>query len=122
MPIPFRHDWADNLPPAKIYPLGARDRKVVNDTFEPLHAAGKMQYTTQPTPFGFPVFVTWKKVPDPKNPGAQIDKGHAVVDLRGTNKILLPDSYQIPLQSDLFASLRSTRYISTMDALSFFYQ
>ena len=122
MPIPFRHDWADNLPPAKIYPLGARDCKVVDDTFELLHAAGKMQYTTQPTPFGFPVFVTWKKVLDPKNLGAQIDKGRAVVDLRSANKISLPDSYQIPLQSDLFTSLYSARYISTIDALSFFYQ
>jgi hypothetical protein len=61
------------------------------------------------------------KIPNPKNPGQMIDKPRAVVDIRGLNRISVMDSYQILLQADLFAELRGTRYISTMDATSFFY-
>ena len=121
MPIPLRYDWQDHLPPPKIYPAGSRDREVIDKAFEPLQATGKLEYTKQPTPFAFPVFVVWKKVPDPKT-GAEIDKPRAVVDIRGLNKNVIPDSYQVPLQEDLFVGLRGARYISTMDALSFFYQ
>ena len=34
----------------------------------------------------------------------------------------MPDSYQIPLQSDILAGLIGCTHISTVDALSFFYQ
>ena len=121
MPIPLRHDWQDKLPPPKIYPAGARDREVIDKAFDPLQAAGKLEFTKHPTPFSFPVFVVWKKVVEPKS-GEEVDKPRAVVDIRGLNKIAVPDSYQVPLQADLFANLRGARFISTMDALSFFYQ
>jgi len=87
-----------------------------------LQAAGKLSYTTQPTPFAFPVFVVWSKVPDPKTPRQVVDKPRAVVDIRSLNRISVIDSYQIPLQADLFSELRGARYISTIDATSFFYQ
>jgi len=122
MPVLLRHDWQDRLPPPKAYPVGLRDREVIDKAFDPLQAAGKLEYTELPTPFAFPVFVVWKDVPDPERPGETIRKPRAVVDIRGLNRISVPDSYQIPLQEDIFAELRGARYISTMDAVSFFYQ
>lgn len=68
-----------------------------------LQAQGKLEYTTRPTPFAYPVFVVWKTVPAPD--GKMEEKPRGVVDIRGLNKMSIPDSYQIPLQSDLFAGL-----------------
>ena len=44
------------------------------------------------------------------------------VDIRGLDKTSDRDSYQIPLQSDLFPSLLGYAYITNMDCMSFCYQ
>jgi hypothetical protein len=111
MPLPVVHDWETKVPPPKMYNLGPRDRAAVDEMCDKLQTEGKMEFTTRPTPFGFPVFVVWKN-----------GKARAVVDIRGLNKITVPDSYQIPLQSDLFSRLLGCQYITTVDCLSFFYQ
>ena len=53
MPINLKADAVAK--PAKVYPLGHKDREVVDKTFDNLHEQGKMRYTTQPTPFSYPV-------------------------------------------------------------------
>jgi len=45
-----------------------------------------------------------------------------VVDLRGLNKLRIPDAYPMPLQQDVIESLRGMNYISCVDASVFFYQ
>jgi len=38
MRIPLRSDWEDKVPKtARIYPVGNKGRKVINDTFNKLH-------------------------------------------------------------------------------------
>lgn len=40
--------------PTKPYPLGPKDRQVVDETFDKLHDQGKMGWTTKATPFRRP--------------------------------------------------------------------
>ena len=109
--VPLKDGWSAASLSTKPYPLSAKDRRVVDTTFDKLHEDGKMEWSTEPTPFGFLVFVVWKG-----------DKGRAVVDIRGLNKISTKDSYPVPLQADIIAAVRDCEYISTVDAVSFFYQ
>lgn len=121
MTVPLIEGWEKHMNSlsTKPYPLSSKDKKVVDDTFDKLHSYGKMEHSTEPTPFGFPVFVVWKQVMEN---GKLVQKGRAVVDIRGLNKIVVKDSYPVPLQADLIASLCDCRYLTTVDAVSFFYQ
>ena len=111
LPVPLNDGWEKGTLSTRPYPLSAQDRAVVNTTFDKLHADGKMTWTDKPTPFGFPVFVVWKGT-----------KGRAVVDIRGLNKVSAKDSYPVPLQADILSAIRGAKYITTIDAVSFFYQ
>ena len=119
MKLSLRDDWQSRLPKtnrAKIYPLGIKDRAVVDETFDDLQRQGRLEYTTKPTPFSYPVFVVWKTLPNGKR------KGRAVVDIRGLNDLIVPDVYPVPLQSDIIAKLIGCTHLSILDAMSFFYQ
>ena len=41
---------------AKVYPLDSANRKLVDETFDKLHAQKRMEYTSQPTPHDYSVF------------------------------------------------------------------
>ena len=117
MKITLRDDWQSRVSgKAKIYPLGLRDKEVVNKTFNKLHEQGRLVWTNQSTPFSYPVFVVWKTLANGER------KGRPVVDIRALNDLIVPDAYPLPLQSDVIASLQGCRYISVCDAASFFYQ
>ena len=93
MKLPLKSDWEEriNSKGAKVYPLGLKDKEVVDRTFDELHRQGRLMWTTQPTPFSYPVFVVWKDVPSEKR------KGRAVVDIWGLNDLLIRDAYPAPL-------------------------
>ena len=114
MPITLKPE-ASSIKPSRVYPLSTKDKAVVDETFDKLHAQGKLHWTTQPTPFGYPVFVVWRDVNGDR-------KGRVVVDIRGLNKITLPDSYPMPLQSDIINSVAGCQYISVIDAQGYFHQ
>ena len=111
MRIPLVDDWQKTKLPTKIYPLSSKDKQVVDETFDKLHDQGRMQWSDQATPFGFPVFVVKKD-----------GKSRVVVDIRGLNKITVPDAYPLPRQEDIIAAVRGARYISVVDATAFFHQ
>lgn len=116
MRIPLKSDWQSKLNgKSKIYPLGTKDREVLDRTFDELHQKGRLQWTNKATPFAYPVFVTWKTVNG-------VRKGRAVVDIRGLNDLIIPDAYPIPLQAEIISDLRDCSHISVLDASSFFYQ
>ena len=75
----------------KIYFLKPADRKIINDIFDKLHVQGRMEFTTQPTPHGYSVFVIWKT----------IRKNRVVIIIRGFKKITVTNSYFMPLQSNI---------------------
>ena len=119
MKITLRDDWQNRLPTtnksSKVYPLGIQERQVVDDTFDKIQEQGRLEYTAQPTPFSYPVFVVWRNIPD----GSR--KGRAVVDIRGLNDLILPDVYPVPLQGDVIARLLGCTHIAVIDAILFFY-
>lgn len=102
MTIPLVDGWESQLPKSKIYPLGPKDREVVDQAFQPLHDQGKMSYTSRHTQTGFSVFVVWRTV---HKPGREPErKGRAVVDLRPLNKVTLKDVYPNPTMSGIIPS------------------
>lgn len=117
MRIPLKEN-SETRSPTKtaVYPLGARDRDLVDQTFDELHRKGRLQWTTQGTPWSYPCFVVWKTGPD------GIKKGRVVVDVRRLNSMTIPDVYPLPLQSDIIAAVRDCPYISVIDCAGFFYQ
>jgi hypothetical protein len=104
---------------SRVYPLSQKDKDVVDSEFNKMQAQGRMEWTRKPTPFGFPVFVVWKTV---IKQGVPVRKSRVVVDIRGLNKITLPDAYPLPLQADITAAIQGCQFISTMDCSSFFHQ
>ena len=119
MTIPLVEGWENEPMSTKMYPLGAPDRKVVDEAFDKLHNQGKMGWGTKFTPFGFPVFVVWKYS---MINGQRVRKGRAVIDIRNLNRKSPKDSYPLPLQSDIISALLGCAYITTVDAIAFFYQ
>ena len=118
MPITLQPDA--KLPPSKVYPVSQKDREFIDKEFDKLQAQGKLEYTSQPTPYSYPVFVVWRTVHRPDEPPER--KGRVVVDIRGLNKATIPDTYPMPLQADVTALVAGCPYISVFDAASFFYQ
>ena len=121
MKIPLKDGWQNEKLCYKVYPLSEKDRTIVDEEFDKLHEQGKMEWTTQPTPFGYPVFVVWQTIPG-INGAPDTKKGRVVVDIRGLNKIVEPDPYPMPLQSDIISYARGCPFISTIDSTGFFHQ
>lgn len=101
--------------PAKIYPLSPKDKEVVDIAMDKLQRMGKVKFTTQPTPFSYPIFVVWKEVNGEK-------VGRMVVDIRGLNQITLPDTHPIPLQAAMIRCVAGCRYITIVDGSGYFHQ
>ena len=118
MEIPLVDNWESLYKPgqARVYPVGQRDKQVIDAEFDKLHAQDRMEWTTTATPFSFPCFVVWKNVPGGER------KGRVVVDIRALNKITMPDAYPVPSQAEVLAEIKNAKIISTVDAASFFYQ
>jgi len=72
---------------ARIYPLGLRDREVVDKTFDELQRQDRIAWTERETPFSYPVFVVWKTLENGER------KGRVVVDIRGLNAVTIPDAH-----------------------------
>ena len=116
MRIPLRSDWEDHAPSkVKVYPLGLRDRQMVDETFDKLHEQERLAWTEGNTAFNYPCFVVWKTLADGKR------VGRSVVNIRAFNKIARNDVHPVSLQSDVIASVKGCVYLSVLDALAFFY-
>ena len=117
MEIPLVDNWQELYKPgqAKIYPLGPRDREVVDNAFDKLHQQGRMDWTQGSTPFAYPCFVVWTGEGEAR-------KSRVVVDIRALNRITMPDAYPVPLQADILAAVSGAKFISTLDCSAFFYQ
>ena len=117
MEIPLVDNWEDiyKAGQARVYPVGKRDKQVIDDAFDKLHQQGRIDWTNSSTPFSFPCFVVWKDTADGP-------KGRVVVDIRALNKITVPDAYPVPSQAEILALIIHCSHISTIDAAAFFYQ
>ena len=113
MPIPLKSDA--KAKPSKVYPLGQKDREVVDATFDKLQQQGKLKFSTQPTPYSWPCFVVWRDTPQGR-------KGRVVIDIRGLNAITEDDGYPLPLQAEIISLIAGFPYISTVDGVAWFHQ
>lgn len=93
MKILLKPGWETKVSAIKprVYPLGNDARRLVDDTFDELHQQSRINITSDLTSFSFPVFVIWKLDSESKK------KGHAVVNIRKLNDLVLSDSYPLPL-------------------------
>lgn len=106
--------------PARVFRVSPEDKAFIDKEFDALHEQRKMEWTTKPTPYAFPVFVVWHTVHlQGKEPRR---KGRVVVDIRGLNKVSEFDAYSMPLQSDIISSIQGCKYISIMNCAAFFHQ
>lgn len=64
-----------------------------------------MEFSNEPTPFTYPVFVVWRTIT--KEDGSTTQKARVVVDIHGLNKITMPDSYPLLRQSDIIAAVKA---------------
>ena len=117
MRIPLRADWESKITGRpKVYPLGIKDRLIMDEVFDKLQAQGRLEFTKQPTPFCFPVFVVHKVLPNGS------DHGRPVVDIRKLNQVSTRDAYPLPPQSDIIGLISGCLYVTCVDGASFFYQ
>lgn len=59
MEIPLVDNWRDlyKAGQARVYPVGVRDKQVIDEAFNKVHAQGRMEWATTSTPFLFPCFI-----------------------------------------------------------------
>lgn len=96
--------------------MGNKAQRVIDNTFDEMHKQGHLEYTIDPTPFSFLVFVIYKTDSHGKR------KSRAVFDIRKLNDLVLPDSYPLFLQSEIIANVQRYTNLAVLDAASFFYQ
>ena len=116
MKLSLKTNWENNVKEKiRIYSLNARDKKVIDDTFDELQSQDKLTYITESTFFSFSCFVVWRESPDKK-------KSRIVVDIRELNVISQFDVYFISLQIDVLQAMQNCTHISIIDCFDFFYQ
>lgn len=115
MRIELLDGWQKQKVASRMYPLSRKDEEVVDKIFNELHRIDRMEWVHRPTPFGAPVFVVWRTVKG-------VAKGRVVIDMRALNKVVVPDNYPLPLQETMINCLRGKKFITAIDASSFFYQ
>ena len=116
MKIPLKSDWEKRVTEkAKMYSLDAKDRELINKTFDDLHRTGRMFWINQSTSFSYSCFCVWKNVDDEK-------KDRVVIDIRNLNAITQSDAYSLSLQTNIIIAVRDCDYISVIDCSAFFYQ
>lgn len=100
----------------RVYLLGNEACQLVDKTFDKMHRLGRLKFTTEHTLFSLPIFVIWKNDAKGKR------KGRAIIDIQKLNKMVLSDSYPLPLQSEIIANIQGCINLAILDAASFFYQ
>ena len=117
MKIFLKSDWESRVfEKAKIYSLEARDKALVDKTFDVLHEKGKLFWINEFTSFKYLVFCVWK------NDEKSVLKRRVVVDIRDLNVISQSDAYSLSLQGKIIIFVQDYRYITVIDCASFFYQ
>ncbi|PFH55169.1 hypothetical protein XA68_10520 [Ophiocordyceps unilateralis] len=111
MKVPLAENWHQQRLGMRPYPLNRPDKEFLDAKHQELHDQGRMEWTTEASPFASPVFVVWRK-----------DKPRVVVDLRALNSVAIPDAYPMPIPAEMVHKLAGKRYISAVDARSFFHQ
>ena len=103
----------------KIYLLSLVDKKLINDTFNKLHAQRRMKYINQFTSHEYSIFAIWRIVFDFDDLKR---KRRVIVNIRDFNKIIFINSYFISLQINIIVVVVDCRFISIFNVVDFFHQ
>lgn len=67
MTIPLVDGWDPTKVAAKVYSTREKDRVEIDKAFDKLHDQGRMEFSNDPTPFAYPVFVVeYDDIPENK--------------------------------------------------------
>ena len=117
MRISLKFDWESRISDkAKIYFLDAKDKALIDETFDNLHVVDKMCWTNESTLFSYSVFCVWKLDVESQR------KDRIVIDIRNLNVITQSNVYSLSLQSEIIMIVRDCDYIFVIDCFAFFYQ
>ena len=105
----------------KIYFFDELNREAIDKKFDKLHVQNKMKWTTEFISFSWLIFVIWKTVYEGLEKVSK-RKLRVVVDIRDLNKIVIIDSYLLPLQIDVIDMLLSMENINIFNDVFFFLQ
>ena len=103
----------------KMYSLNFVDKKLINNTFDKLHAQKRMKYINQSILHEYSIFAIWRIVFDFDDSKR---KRRVVVNIRDLNKIIFIDSYFMSLQANIIVVVIDCRFISIFDVVDFFHQ
>ena len=116
MRLSLKTDWKTKIKrKVKIYSLSARDKNVIDTTFNELQNQNKLSYTTKATSFNLSCFVVWKESVEKK-------KKRVVMNIRKLNAVLQSNAYSISLQFEILQAVQNCIYIFVIDCAVFFYQ
>jgi predicted nucleic acid-binding Zn ribbon protein len=100
------------LPNKGPYNNSAKDRDVIDTTFDKYHLEGKMGWARPGRTRGAsPAFVVWQQV-----------KGRVVMDVRGLNAAVEKDPYPMPRQEDILQAMKGCHWLTTLDLTAAFMQ
>ena len=105
---------------AKVYSLKFKEKTLIDQKFDKLHAQKRMQYFFQSIDHEYFVFVTWRTML--KSNQNSVKKDRIIVDIRVFNKITKTDTYFMSLQSDIISTIAKCEFIFTVNATVFFHQ
>ena len=119
MRISLKSDWKNKIiDKVKIYSLNTKNKALINKTFDELHVADKMSWTTESTFFFYSIFCVWKSDVDDDD----LQKSRSIINIKSLNVITQSNAYSLPLQSEIIVAVRNCLYISVIDYFVFFYQ
>ncbi|KAJ9482339.1 hypothetical protein VN97_g11100 [Penicillium thymicola] len=111
--------WEKRARRKRVYPTGHSEKQPIDKVFDNLKAQSKLDWATEHTPTGYPVFVAYRDVI--KN-GVKTRVGRPVVDLRDANAEAVKDMYPVPTQDDILQLCHGKDFITVFDAAAWFYQ
>ena len=115
MTIPLVDGWNRIKLSQCPYPVGQKDRELINEILNELYYKGRIKWVTKPMLFATPVFIAWRIING-------IKKSRVVADLRVLNKVIISDVYLLPLLEIIMAFLIGKRFITVVNIKLSFYQ
>jgi hypothetical protein len=98
------------LPNKGPYNNSAKDKAVIDTTFDKYHVEGKMGWARPGmTCAASPAFVVWQQI-----------KGRVVMDIRGLNAAVWKDPYPMPRQEDILQAMKGCHWLTTLDLTAAF--
>lgn len=116
--ILLKSGWKSRVASIKprVYPLGNNSKRLIDKTFDKMQCFGRFKFIDSHMSFSFLVFVVQKTISNGER------KSCTVVDIKKLNKLVILDTYLLPLQSEIIANVQKCTNLTVLNVASFFYQ